>query len=150
MALLCNVSEAIHMLHGVLQCRQEGEPIISICDSGGKSNLVFGLASLLNLLLYPRLHSRNLKHVLLEQRDGTKAYLPGWMIKPAVAHLKPVVIPRIDVVALEDLRRLLDHLLSSLAFRSAGNTARGGKDDTGEQAPKRSVSRHEPIGAPAT
>lgn len=60
-ALLCNVSEAIHMLHGVLQCRQEGEPIISICDSGGKSDLVFGLSSLLNILLYPRLRSRNLK-----------------------------------------------------------------------------------------
>ena len=60
-ALVCNVSEAIHMLHGVLQCRQGGEPIISICDSGGKSDLVFGLASLLNILLYPRLRSRNLK-----------------------------------------------------------------------------------------
>ena len=52
-ALLCNVSEAIHMLYGVLQCRHGQEPLISICDSGGKSDLVFGLASLLNILLYP-------------------------------------------------------------------------------------------------
>ena len=60
-ALLCNVSEAIHMLHGVTQCRQGQEPIICICDSGGKSDLVFGLASLLNILLYPRVRSGNLK-----------------------------------------------------------------------------------------
>jgi TnpA family transposase len=60
-ALLCNVSEAIHMLHGVLQCRHGQEPLISICDSGGKSDLVFGLASLLNILLYPRIRSRNLR-----------------------------------------------------------------------------------------
>lgn len=75
-ALLCNVSEAVHMLHGVLQCRQEGEPIISICDSGGKSDLIFGLASLLNILLYPRLRSRNLK---LWAPDSGHAYnnLPG-------------------------------------------------------------------------
>jgi TnpA family transposase len=75
-ALVCNVSEAIHMLHGVLQCRQGGEPITSICDSGGKSDLVFGLASLLNILLYPRLRSRNLK---LWAPDSGHTYdnLPG-------------------------------------------------------------------------
>lgn len=49
------------MLHGVLQCRHGQEPLISICDSVGKSDLVFGLASLLNILLYRRIRSRNLK-----------------------------------------------------------------------------------------
>lgn len=74
--LLCNVSEAIYMLHGVLQCRQDGEPIISICNSGGKSDLIFGLASLLNILLFPYLRSRNLK---LWAPDNGPAYnnLPG-------------------------------------------------------------------------
>lgn len=60
-ALLCNVSEAIHMQDGVLMCRQGKEPVICVCDSGGKSDLVFGVASLLNVKLYPRIRSRNLK-----------------------------------------------------------------------------------------
>ena len=60
-ALLCNVSEAIHMLAGVMECRNGREPLINICDSAGKSNLVFGLSGLLNILLYPRVRSRHLK-----------------------------------------------------------------------------------------
>ena len=60
-ALLCNVSEAIHMLVGALECQTGYDPIINICDSAGKSNLVFGLSGLLNILLYPRVRSRNLK-----------------------------------------------------------------------------------------
>ena len=60
-ALLCNVSEAIHMLIGVMQCRPGQNAIINICDSAGKSDLVFGLSSLLNILLYPRVRSRHLK-----------------------------------------------------------------------------------------
>ncbi len=60
-ALLCNVSEAIHMLVGALHCRTGEDPLINICDSAGKSDLVFGLASLLNIELYPRVRSSNLK-----------------------------------------------------------------------------------------
>jgi TnpA family transposase len=60
-ALLCNVSEAIHMLVGVMACRTSNDPLINICDSAGKSNLVFGLSGLLNILLYPRVRSRHLK-----------------------------------------------------------------------------------------
>jgi TnpA family transposase len=60
-ALLVNVSQGLHMLHGVLQCRDGNEKVINICDSGGKSNLVFGLATLLNILLCPRPRSRNMK-----------------------------------------------------------------------------------------
>ncbi len=60
-ALLCNVSEAIHMLVGAMECQSGGDPIINICDSAGKSNLVFGLSSLLNIKLYPRVRSRHLK-----------------------------------------------------------------------------------------
>lgn len=60
-ALLCNVSEAIHMLAGVMECRSGRDPLINICDSAGKSNLVFGLSGLLNILLYPRARSRHLK-----------------------------------------------------------------------------------------
>lgn len=75
-ALLCNVSEAIHMLHGVLMCRQGKEPVICVCDSGGKSDLVFGVASLLNVKLYPRIRSRNLK--LWSPRKGLSfKNLPG-------------------------------------------------------------------------
>jgi TnpA family transposase len=75
-ALLCNVSEAIHMLHGVLMCRQGQDPTVCVCDSGGKSDLVFGIASLLNILLYPRVRSRNLK--LWSPRKGLSlAKLPG-------------------------------------------------------------------------
>lgn len=60
-ALLCNVSEAIHMLVGAMECRTGNGPIINICDSAGKSDLVFGLSSLLNILLYPRVRSGHLK-----------------------------------------------------------------------------------------
>lgn len=60
-ALRCNVSEAIHMLAGVMECRTGRDPVINICDSVGKSNLVFGLSGLLNILLYPRVRSRQLK-----------------------------------------------------------------------------------------
>jgi len=60
-ALLCNVSEAIHMLVGAMECRTGNDPLINICDSAGKSNLVFGLSGLLNILLYPRVRSRHLK-----------------------------------------------------------------------------------------
>ncbi len=60
-ALLCNVSEGIHMLVGAMECRDGDDPLINICDSAGKSNLVFGLSGLLNILLYPRVRSRHLK-----------------------------------------------------------------------------------------
>lgn len=60
-ALLCNVSEAIHMLVGALECRTGRDSLINICDSAGKSNQVFGLSGLLNILLYPRVRSRHLK-----------------------------------------------------------------------------------------
>ena len=60
-ALLCNVSEAIHMLTGVMECRTGDDSIINICDSAGKSNLVFGLSGLINILLHPRVRSRHLK-----------------------------------------------------------------------------------------
>jgi TnpA family transposase len=60
-ALLCNVSEAIHMLVGTMECRTGDDPVINICDGAGKSNLVFGLSGLLNILLYPRVRSRHLK-----------------------------------------------------------------------------------------
>jgi TnpA family transposase len=60
-ALLCNVSEGIHMLAGAMECQTGSDPIINICDSAGKSNLVFGLSSLLNIKLYPRVRSRHLK-----------------------------------------------------------------------------------------
>jgi TnpA family transposase len=49
------------MLVGAMECNSEREPIINICDSAGKSNLVFGLSRLLNIILYPRVRSRNLK-----------------------------------------------------------------------------------------
>ena len=70
-ALLCNVSEAIHMLVGALQCRNGHEDIINICDSAGKSHLVLGLSRLLNIKLYHRIRSRQLK---LWGTDKKKTY----------------------------------------------------------------------------
>jgi hypothetical protein len=68
-ALLCNVSEGIHMLVGAMECQTGNDPLINICDSAGKSNLVFGLSSLLNILLYPRVRSSHLK--LWSAGDGS-------------------------------------------------------------------------------
>ncbi len=36
-ALLCNVSEAIHMLNGIMKHRTGMEPVINICDNAGKA-----------------------------------------------------------------------------------------------------------------
>jgi len=60
-ALLCNVSEAIHMLAGTLECRGGKELIINISDTAGKSDLVLGLSRLLNVYPYARMRSRHLK-----------------------------------------------------------------------------------------
>lgn len=60
-ALLCNVSEAIHMLNAIHRLRQGKDPLINICDNAGKSDLVFGLARLLNILIWPRARSGHLK-----------------------------------------------------------------------------------------
>ncbi len=60
-ALLCNVSEAIHMLAGTLECREGKKPIINISDMAGKSGLVLGLSRLMNIYPYVRIRSRNLK-----------------------------------------------------------------------------------------
>ena len=60
-ALLCNVSEAIHMLAGTLECREGKKPIINISDMAGKSGLVLGLSRLMNIYPYVRVRSRNLK-----------------------------------------------------------------------------------------
>ncbi|MGD0886535.1 MAG: Tn3 family transposase [Thermodesulfovibrionales bacterium] len=49
------------MLVGVMECRTGDDPLINIYDSAGKSNLVFGLSGLLNILLCPRVRSRHLK-----------------------------------------------------------------------------------------
>ena len=60
-ALLCNVSEAIHMLAGTLECQNGKKPIINISDMAGKSGLVLGLSRLMNIYPYVRVRSRNLK-----------------------------------------------------------------------------------------
>lgn len=61
-ALLCDVSEAIHMLDGIMKQRSGIEPVINICDSAGKADLVFGLAKMLNIEIWPRMRSKqNLK-----------------------------------------------------------------------------------------
>lgn len=71
-ALLCNVSEAIHMLAGTLECRGHKEKIININDTAGKSNLVIGLGSLLNIHPYTRIRSRNLKLWGADKSDSYK------------------------------------------------------------------------------
>ena len=70
-ALLCNVSEAIHMLSGALELNAGKHPLINICDSAGKSNRVFGLSSLLKIMLYPRVRSG---HLMLFSADDGAVY----------------------------------------------------------------------------
>jgi TnpA family transposase len=70
-ALLCDVSEAIHMLDGIQKHRSGLEPVINICDSAGKSDLVFGLALLLNIEIWPRVRGRqNLKLWAASEKDS--------------------------------------------------------------------------------
>lgn len=57
-ALLCGVSEAIHMLDGAVLQTSGYDAAINICDNAGKSDFVFGIASLLNMEIWPRLNSR--------------------------------------------------------------------------------------------
>jgi len=71
-ALLCNVSEAIHMLVGAIQCRSGQERILNICDSAGKSGLVLGLSGLLNIKLYHRVRSRHLKLWGIDKNENYK------------------------------------------------------------------------------
>lgn len=71
-ALLCNVSEAIHMLAGTLECRGGKEMIINISDTAGKSDLVLGLSRLLNIYPYARMRSRNLKLWGVNKDDNYK------------------------------------------------------------------------------
>ena len=60
-ATLCNVSEGIRMLVGARQCRRGDERLVNICDTAGKSHRGYGLGSLMNIDLYARLRSRNVK-----------------------------------------------------------------------------------------
>ncbi len=80
------------------------------------------------------------KHLLLEERDGTKAYIPAWMTHPALAGVEAVDIPRIELTALENLRRLLDNLLSSPPWCSVP-TAGGDQIDTEQLRPGGSIPR---------
>jgi TnpA family transposase len=57
-ALLCNVSEGIHMISGVLKQQSSFDPGINICDSGGRSDLVLGLVLPLNMEVWARPRSR--------------------------------------------------------------------------------------------
>ncbi|MBI2570526.1 MAG: Tn3 family transposase [Candidatus Schekmanbacteria bacterium] len=59
-ALLCNISEAIRMIRGVLLSRQGDEHVVNLCDSAGKSDLAFGLGHLLNIEIWPRIRSGHL------------------------------------------------------------------------------------------
>jgi TnpA family transposase len=57
-ALLCGVSEAVHMLCGVVKQKSGYDASVNVCDNAGKSNLIFGMAPLLNIEIWPRLNSR--------------------------------------------------------------------------------------------
>jgi len=60
-ATICNVSEGIRMLVGALQCRRGNERLVNICDTAGKSHRAYGMGTLLNIDLYARLRSHNIK-----------------------------------------------------------------------------------------
>jgi hypothetical protein len=53
------------------------------------------------------------EHFLVEAPDGAKAYIPAWMTQRAWATSELVSLPCIELAALENLRRLLDNLVSS-------------------------------------
>jgi TnpA family transposase len=77
-ALLCNVSEAIHMLAGTLECRGGRELIINISDTAGKSDLVLGFSRLLNVYPYARMRSRHLKLWGVSKDDNYKNISNGF------------------------------------------------------------------------
>ncbi len=61
-ALLCNMSEAVHMLRGILLSRERSsDKVVNLSDSAGKSDLAFGLGHLLNIELWPRIRSGRLR-----------------------------------------------------------------------------------------
>ena len=57
-ALLCDVSEAIHMIGGVVNQKSRFNPKVNICDNAGRSDFITGLARMLNIDIWPRLTSR--------------------------------------------------------------------------------------------
>ena len=79
-------------------------------------------------------------YYLLEQSDGSRAFLPAWMFEPRAAELTTVQQPRLSVRALTDLRRIVDHFLSSRALRPRTPTSTGGVDEASEPTTARSVS----------
>ncbi len=61
-SLLCGVSEAVHMLDGVLKQISSVKPYKNVCDNAGRSDFIHGIAPLLNIDIWSRLSSRqNLK-----------------------------------------------------------------------------------------
>jgi TnpA family transposase len=61
-ALLCGVSEAIHMLTGAVNQSTGYDSTVNICDNAGRSDLICGITPFLNMEIWPRLSSRqNLK-----------------------------------------------------------------------------------------
>ena len=57
-ALLCAVSEGIHMLDGPMKQKSQFKASINVCDSGGRSDLVVGFAHLIHIEVWTRLSSR--------------------------------------------------------------------------------------------
>ncbi len=50
--------DSIHMLDGAVRQTSNYTPRINICDNAGKSDLIFALAYLLNIEIWPRLNSK--------------------------------------------------------------------------------------------
>ena len=72
-------------------------------------------------------------YYVIEQSDGTLAHLPAWMTRCEAADLPDRSPPRLALAALQDLRRLLDQVLSSSASQSqrGGDHAQGSTTATG-------------------
>lgn len=81
-------------------------------------------------------------YFILEQPDGSRALIPAWMANPQAVELETVAVPRIGLAALNDLRRLLDSLLSSCALRPKARKATGGVNEAEHQTSERSISHH--------
>lgn len=77
-------------------------------------------------------------HLVVRQPDETLAFLPAWMTEAAAARVEIVSVPRIELRALFELRRLLEGSLSSA--QALAESTGGEGDATTHEASGRSVS----------
>jgi hypothetical protein len=66
-------------------------------------------------------------HFIIEQPDGSRLVIPGWMTEFWAATLPMVDIPRLSLATLEELRRIVE--ISHLPSSPSSKTNQRGDDD---------------------